>query len=152
VSDRSDREFVFVRTGEQMFYRLLDVARGWGPWTAFGPIAVPTPPAPPAPPGDGEVSLETGLRCTPPGGRLRVSVTIRTVSGRARARVQRIVFFTRGRDRRIRVDRKSPFVVRIGINRPAGKAGRVYARIYYRRAAKGKLHRKTISRRYVVCR
>ena len=35
---------------------------------------------------------------------------------------------------------------------PAGSTGRVYARVYYRRSAKGKLHRKTVSRRYTVCR
>ena len=43
-------------------------------------------------------------------------------------------------------------MVRIKINRPAGSTGRVYARVYYRRSAKGKLHRKTVSRRYTVCR
>ena len=64
----------------------------------------------------------------------------------------KIVFFTKGKGRKIRMDRKSPFVVRIQINRPAGSTGRVYARVYYKRSARGKLHRKTVSRRYTVCR
>ena len=78
----------------------------------------------------------------------------RSASPRARrkARVTKIVFFTKGKGRAVRSDRKSPFVVRIKVNRPAGSAGRVYARVYYRRSAKGKLHRKTVSRRYTVCR
>jgi hypothetical protein len=50
------------------------------------------------------------------------------------------------------MDRKSPFVVRMKINRPAGTVGRVYARVYFRRSKHGSLHRKTVSRRYAVCR
>ena len=57
-----------------------------------------------------------------------------------------------GAIRAVRIDRRSPFVVRMKINRPAGSTGRVYARVHYRRSAKGKLHRKTVSRRYTVCR
>ena len=91
------------------------------------------------------------MRCTPPGGRLRVNITIRKRKGTAKPRVSRIVFYTKGRGRSVRVDRKSPFVVRMKVNRPAGKSGRVYARVYFRRSAKGKLHRKTVSRRYTVC-
>ena len=43
-------------------------------------------------------------------------------------------------------------MVRIEINRPAGSKGRVYARVYYKRTAHGKVHRKVVSRRYTVCR
>ena len=92
------------------------------------------------------------MRCTPAGGRLRVSIKVRKPKGAKRARVSKIVFYTKGKRRAVRSDRKSPFVVRIRINRPAGSTGRVYARVYYRRSAKGKLHRKTVSRRYTVCR
>ena len=154
VSDRSDREVLFARSGDSLVYKVWDAARGWHPWQSFGPVAVPTPaaPAPPPPaPLPGELNLLTGLRCTPPGGKLRVSISIRTPKGQKRARVSKIVFYTRGKGRRTRVDRKSPFVVHIGVNKAAGRSGRVYARIYYRRSAKGKLHRKTVSRRYVVC-
>jgi hypothetical protein len=151
VSDRPDREVLFARGGEGLVYKVWDAARGWDPWQSFGPVAVPVAPVPPPPPLPGELDLETGLRCTPPNGKLRVSIKVRKPKGKKRARVSKIVFFTRGKGRRTRVDRKSPFVVRIGINKAAGETGRVYARIYYRRSAKGKLHRKTVSRRYVVC-
>jgi len=115
------------------------------------PQPAPTPP-PPVPAPDGEVEIETGVRCTPPGGRLRVSINVRKPKGKAKARVSKIIFFTKGKGRAVRSDRKAPFVVRIKINRPAGSAGRVYARVYYKRSARGKLHRKTVSRRYTVCR
>ncbi|HEX6027022.1 MAG TPA: hypothetical protein VFZ00_33800, partial [Solirubrobacter sp.] len=83
---------------------------------------------------------------------LRVTVRVRKRPGAKRARVVKIVFFTRGKRRHVRVDRKKPYRVRLRINRPAGSKGRVYARVYYRRSKHGKLHRKTVSRRYVVCR
>jgi hypothetical protein len=66
--------------------------------------------------------------------------------------VSRIVFFTKGKGRRVRTDRKAPFEVRLRINRPAGTKGTVYARVYYKRSARGKTHRKVVSRRYTVCR
>jgi len=127
-------------------------AGAWSGWADLGPAAVPVPttPAPPAP--DGELNLEAGLSCTPAGGKLRVSIAVRKRPGQAKARVQRIVFYTKGKGRKVRVDRKAPFAVRIAINRPAGTSGRVYARVYYRRSKHGKLHDKTVSRRYVVCR
>ena len=146
-------EWLFARKGDRLVRKEWN--GGWGPWTDFGPVAVPPPPAP-APPTpvlpDGEANLETGVHCTPAGGRLRVSIKVRKPKGAKRARVSKIVFYTKGKRRAVRSDRKSPFVVRIRINRPAGSTGRVYARVYYRRSAKGKLHRKTVSRRYTVCR
>ena len=49
----------------------------------------PPPPSPPAPPSaplpDGRVQLNAGVRCTPPGGRLRVSLRIRKRRGHPRA-------------------------------------------------------------------
>lgn len=152
VSDQSGHETVFARTGDQLSYKAF--AGSWGSLTAWGPVAVPAPPPPPQPPPppDGEVNLEAGVRCTPPGGRLRVHITIRRRKGAPRPRVQKIVFFTRGKGRRTRVDRKPPFTVHLRINRSAGSTGRVYARVYFRRSAHGPLHRKTVSRRYAVCR
>ncbi len=146
-------EWVVARAGNGLVLKQWN-GKEWGTWVDLRAVAVPAPapaPAPPAPP-DGELGIETGLRCTPPGGRVRVTVTVRKPKGGKKARVSRIVFFTKGKNRAIRVDRKAPFVVRIRINRPAGTQGRVYARVYYRRSAKGKLHRKTVSRRYTVCR
>ena len=81
-----------------------------------------------------------------------MSVSVRQPKGKNKARVTRIVFYTKGKGRKVRSDRKAPFVVRIQINRPAGTTGRVYARVYYKRSAHGKVHRKVVSRRYAVCR
>jgi hypothetical protein len=100
---------------------------------------------------EGEVNLETGLRCTPPGGKLRVNVSVRKPKHGPRARVTKIVFYTKGKGRAVRIDHRSPFAVRLPVNKPAGKTGKVYARVYYRRSKHGKLHHKTVSRRYVVC-
>ena len=83
---------------------------------------------------------------------LRVSVTIRKRAGEAKPRVQRIVFFTRGKGREVRVDARRRSWCGSASIAPPGSSGRVYARIYFRRSAHGKLHHKTVSRRYAVCR
>ena len=114
------------------------------------PAPAPEPPAPPAAPvPDGKVSLTAGIRCTPPGGLLRVSLKVRKRAGRPAPRVQRIVFFVRKGPRR--TDRRRPYTVRLRMHRPAGQKGRVYARVYFKRAGSKKLHTKTVSRRYVMC-
>ena len=151
-SDDPSREAVVVRHGANLLLKSWSAGSGWGPWTDLGPVAVPVPVAPAPPPPDGEVNLEAGVQCTPPGGKLRVHITVRKRPGKARPRVVRIVFFTKGKGRRVSIDRKAPFTVRLTINRPAGSTGRVYARVYFRRSKHGKLHSKTVSRRYVVCR
>jgi hypothetical protein len=130
------------------------IGTGWGPLgaiTVTGPFTPPPPPpAPPsAPVPDGRVRLDAGIRCTPPGGRLRVSLRVRRRPGRAAPRVLRVVFFVRGGPRR--VDRRRPYVVRLPLRRPAGERGRVYARVAYRREGKRVRH-KTVSRRFVMCR
>jgi hypothetical protein len=154
ISDDPNHEAVFARDGSDLLLKSWTAGQSWGPWVDLGPIALPSPaaPAPPAPTPDGEVGLETGLRCTPSGGKLRVHITIRRAKGKAKPRVQKIVFYTQGKGRRVRVDRKSPFVVHMTLNRPAGSTGRVYARVYYKRSKHGPTHRKTVSRRYVMCR
>jgi hypothetical protein len=149
ASEQAGGEFLFSRNGDEMYEKVWQSTSGWSSWTDFGPIAVPPPPTPPAPPQ--EVNLVAGLTCTPPGGRIRVSVAVHKPAHGRRARVVRIVFFTRGRGRTVRVDRKRPFVARLPVNVPAGKSGRVFARVYFRRTAHGALHHKTVSRRYRVC-
>jgi hypothetical protein len=147
-------EWLIARSGSGLLYKEWN-GSAWTGWNTLGAVALPPPPPPapaPVPPQDGEVGLETGLRCTPPGGRARVRIKVRKPRSGKKARVRKIVFFTKGKGRAIRVDRKAPWVVRIRVNRPAGKTGRVYARVYYKRSANGKLHRKTVSRRYKVCR
>jgi hypothetical protein len=159
TSDNEGREHLFARSGSRLSVKAWTAGAGWTAWNNLGPAALPAPTLPPPPPvtppapaPDGEVSLEAGVRCTPPGGRARVSIKVRKKQGAPKPRVQRIVFFTKGKGRVVRVDRKAPFVVRIKVNRPAGATGRVYARVYYRRSKHGALHRKTVSRRYSVCR
>ena len=114
------------------------------------PPAAPEPAAPPAAPvPDGRVTLTAGIRCTPPGGLLRVSLKVRKRAGRPAPRVQRIVFYVRNGPRR--TDRKRPYTVRLRMHRPAGQKGRVYARVHFKRSGSKKLHTKTVSRRYVMC-
>ena len=80
---------------------------------------------------DGRVKLTAGVRCTPPGGRLKVSLRVRKRRGHAAPRVRRVVFYVRKGPKRI--DRKAPYVARLRLNRPAGTRGRVYARVVFRR-------------------
>ena len=113
------------------------------------PAPEPPPPAPAAPVPDGNVTVSAGIRCTPPGGLLRVSVKVRQRSGRPAPRVSRILFYVRNGPRR--TDRHQPYTVRLRMHRPAGQKGRVYARVYFRRSGSKKLHTKTVSRRFVMC-
>jgi hypothetical protein len=131
------------------------IGPGWGPLRGLALAAQwkppPPPPAPPsAPVRDGRVQLAAGIRCVPPGGRLRVSLRVRPRPGRPAPRVLRVVFFARGGPRE--VDRRRPYVVRLPVTRPAGQRGRVYARVVYRREGSKRVRRKTVSRRFVMCR
>jgi hypothetical protein len=118
--------------------------------TPAPPAPAPEPgPAPAAPVPNGNVTLDAGIRCTPPGGLLRVSVKIRKRAGRPAPRVQRIVFYVRKGPRR--TDHHRPYAVHLRMHQAAGAKGRVYARVYFRRAGTKKLHTKTVSRRFVMC-
>ena len=74
---------------------------------------------------------------------------VRKRKGHPRPRVARVVFFVRNGPRR--VDRRKPYAARLRLRRPAGQKGRVYARVYFRRAGTKKLRKKTVARRYVMC-
>ncbi len=131
------------------------IGSGWGSLRGLTLAAQWTPPPPPpAPPSaplpDGRVRLDAGSRCTPPGGRVRVSLRVRPRPGRAAPRVLRVVFFTKGGARR--VDRRRPYVPRLPVTRPAGTRGRVFARVVYRRKGAERVRHKTVSRRFVMCR
>jgi heme oxygenase len=131
------------------------IGSGWGSFSHLTLAALwQPPPAPPAPPSvpvpDGRVRLRAGIRCTPPGGRLRVSLRVRARPGRPAPRVLKVVFFARGGPRK--VDRRAPYVARLLVDRPAGKRGRVFARVAYRRPGAQRVRHKTVSRRFVMCR
>jgi hypothetical protein len=117
----------------------------------LGPSRAPAACAPAAPPSprDGSVRLQAGIRCTPPGGRLKVNLKVRKRSGKRAPRVRRVVFYIRGGARK--VDRKRPYVARLRVRRPAGSRGRVYARVVFTRPGSKKLRRKNVSRRFVMC-
>ena len=97
----------------------------------------------------GRVKLQAGIRCTPPGGLLKVNLKVRRRAGHKAPRVRVVVFFVKHGPRK--TDRKRPFVVRLRLHRKAGTKGRVYARVVFRRPGSKKLRRKTVSRRFVMC-
>jgi hypothetical protein len=145
VADGQSAIDLFARQGGGISYKFW--RDSWGPWTPWGAVAPPAPPAPPPP--DGQLRLNAGIRCTPPGGRLKVDVKIRKRKGHKSPRVKRVRFFVKKGPHR--TDRKKPFVVRLRLNRPAGSKGRVYATVYFKRSKHGKLRHKTVSRRFVMC-
>ena len=154
-----DRIHVLARDGGQVIVKTRD-GNGWSGWRSIGPAATPPPPqAPPAPsqppaaPVDGgSVRLGTGLSCTPRGQAVKVSVSVRKRAGRAKPRVQKVVFFYRKGKRKIaRTDRTAPYRKAIPVDLATGTY-RVYARIHYKRPGKRKLGVKTVSKRFAVCR
>ncbi|MEO8689098.1 MAG: VCBS repeat-containing protein [Solirubrobacteraceae bacterium] len=112
---------------------------------APGPVAPPTTAIP-----DGSAKIRFTKGCTRPGGRLKIRMRIRRRAGRTPPRVLFVVFSVRHGAKR--VDHRRPFVVRLRMNQPAGKKGRVYARVYYRRSGSRKLRHKTVSKRFKMCR
>jgi hypothetical protein len=118
------------------------------------PPPAPAPSAPPAPPPTAPLpGARTQLRgpkgCTQPGGRLHVTLKVRSVRGRAAPHVRRILFFVRGGPRR--ADHHRPYSVRLKLDWPAGKRGRVYARVYFTRGGSRHVHTKTVSRTFTIC-
>ena len=112
------------------------------------PAPEPVPP-PAAPVPDGNVSLTAGIRCTPPGGLLRVSLKVRKRSGRPAPQG--------AADRLLRPQRPAPDGPQAAVHRapadapPGGPEGpRVRARLLQAAGSK-KLRAKTVSRRYVMC-
>ena len=155
ASDTADHVVLFARSGATM---LIKEWRGGSGWTrgATGvrslhrlpPLHRRRPRRRP-PPANGLANLQTGVRCTPPGGRLKVRLRIRKRRGAAKPRVRRVVFFVlpeRAQDRPQRAVRRPP------APQPArGSTGRVYARAYYTRKGSRKVRKRTVSRRFVMC-
>lgn len=147
AGDSADHEWVVARGGSGLLFKEWTTGGGWLPWQDLGPVALPAPP-PPVTPGQPVVDIPAATGCTISGQRLRVRISLKQVEGR----IASVTFFTKGKGATKRVDRRSPFDVRLKINRPAGSKGRVYARIAYRRSKHAKLKRKTVSGPYSVCR
>ena len=86
--DGPSHEWLVARGGSGLLLQGVDGERGLGPWTDLGPArrARRRPRRCRTAPPDGEVSLEAGVRCTPPGGKLRVNVTVRKPKGKAERR------------------------------------------------------------------
>ncbi len=135
------------------------IGSGWGALSFLTLVGEPHRPPPPPPPApvpappvpirDGRVTINAGDRCTPPGGRVRVTLKIRTRKGHKKPRVLKVVFFMRHGPRK--VDRKKPYSARLRPRTRAGEKGRVYARVFYKRQGSKKVRRKTLHRRYVMC-
>jgi len=158
-----DRLHVFARDDDQVIVKTKD--GDWSAWRSIGPVAPPPAPAPspspspgspaPQPPSapveGGSVRLESGLRCTPKGQSVKVSVKVRKRPGRAKPRVQRVVFYYRkGKGKVARTDRRAPYRRAVPVDLEPGTY-RVYARIHYKRPGKRKRGVKTVSKRFVVC-
>jgi hypothetical protein len=135
------------------------IGSGWGSLSPLllsselNPPPLPPPPPPPAPPSaplpSGRVKLQAGIRCTPPGGLLKVNLKVRKRTGAKAPRVRKVVFFVKHGPRK--TDRRRPYVVRLRIHRKAGTKGRVFARVFFKRPGSKKLRVKTVSRRFVMC-
>lgn len=148
-----NRLFVFTRYRETVSYRAFNSV--WSDWTSFGFAPLYTPPAPPSPgppPASGSPSLQlrAGFGCIPQGGRVPVRVRIMQRAGRLRPIVRRVVFFI-DRGKRRRVDRRAPYKTRIRVTYRPGSKHRIHARIYFRRKGSRKIQRKTVSKRFVMC-
>jgi hypothetical protein len=115
-----------------------------------GQIPPPPPPSPPAAPvPGGSVQVKAGKHCTLSGQRMRVTLKVKRVRGRAAPRVVMVSFFVR-KGAKI-VDHHRPYVVHLRMRQAPGTRGRVYARVYFRRAGSRELKHKLVSRRFRIC-
>jgi hypothetical protein len=121
------------------------------PTPAPTPTPAPPPPPPPPPPSSNGVALGVGLDCAPRGRRMPVSLTVRKRKGRAKPRVNRVVFYYRKKGRVVaRSDRSRPYKRTLRIHLSPGPH-HVYARVYFRRPGSKKLRKETVRRRFTVC-
>ena len=80
-----------------------------------------------------------------------VRVRISQRNGRLKPRVIKVVFFI-DRGKRKRVDRRAPYKTRLRATFKRGSKHRVHARIYFRRKGQKRVQRKTVSKRFTICR
>jgi hypothetical protein len=93
--------------------------------------------------------VKQGKHCTLSGRRMRVTLKVKRVRGHAAPRVVKVSFFVRNGAKI--VDHHRPYVVHLRMRQPAGHRGRVWARVYFRRAGSGRLKVKLVSRRFRIC-
>ena len=123
-------------------------AIGGGDWSGRRLITLASLWTPPPP--DARVRLTKRSGCIPAGGRVRVTATVRFRRGLSGASVRRVAFYSRGGPRLS--DSRAPYTLRLPVKRPAGKPGRVYARLSWRLAGFADTRHETVSRRFVMCR
>ena len=79
-----------------------------------------------------------------------VRVRIRPRTDRLKPRVIKVVFFI-DRGKHKHVDRRAPYKTRIHVTFKRGSRHRVHARIYFRRKGQQRVQRKTVSKRFTMC-
>jgi hypothetical protein len=149
-----NRLHVFVRDRQQV--SVNSFSSTWTGFQNFGyaPRFSAPPPPPPVVPGPtpgSSLRLNAGFGCIPVGGRVPVRVTIKQRNNRLKPRVIKIVFFI-DRGKHKRVDRRKPYKTRIRVSYTRGSKHRVHARIYFRRKGSSRVQRKTVSKRFTMCR
>ena len=136
-------------TGEQ-------VGAGWNALSLL--TLVSQPPSVPAPalvpPGaplpDGRARLDAGVRCTPPG-RPAARQPARPAPRRAARRRACAASCSSCAAARGASTGAGRTGCGCGSTGPAGERGRVYARVFFRRAGSDRVRHKTVSRRFAVC-
>jgi hypothetical protein len=136
-----------ARAGELIAIRTF--AGSWTPWTNLGRAPLFTDPPPP-PPTASELRLRAGLGCIPVGNRVPVRINVHKRAGHKKPRIVKVLFYV-DRGKHKRTDRKKPYAARIRVAYKPGSKHRVRARIYYRRAGQKKIHRKTVSKHFTMC-
>ena len=150
VTTAPNRLAVFARAGQRVLFNGFSSA--WTGWQDFGyaPLFTAPPPQPPPPPTASELRQRAGLGCIPVGKRVPVSVSVHKRAGRKKPRIIKVLFFV-DRGKLKRTDRKKPYRARIRVAFKRGSKHRVHARIYYRRPGHKRVHRKTVSKRFTMC-
>ena len=126
----------------------------WSGFQSFGyapTFTAPPPPVVPGPAPGSSLRLTAGFGCIPVGGRVPVRIRIKQRNDRLKPRVIKIVFFI-DRGKHKRVDRHKPYKTRIRVSYKRGSKHRVHARIYFRRKGSSRVQRKTVSKRFTMCR
>ena len=138
---------IFAREGARLLSN--GFASTWTGWQNFGYAPLFTSPPPP-PPTASELRLRAGIGCIPRGKRVPVSISVHKRAGRKKPRIIKVLFFI-DRGKQKRTDRKKPYKARIRVTYKRGSKHRVHARIYYRRPGHKRVHRKTVSKRFTMC-